>query len=75
MLQATFTDFRKHAKAYFDAVEKGETVRIIRHGKVIAEVNPADHAKKLSWQNPGLKLNAKGASLTKSILQERKSSR
>ena len=52
MTQTTFTDFRKHAKAYFDSVEKGETVRVIRHGKVIAEIVPPSKAGKARWKKP-----------------------
>lgn len=72
MLRATFTEFRQHAKAYFDAVEKGETIYIIRHGKVIAEINPAeDEENSLSWKKPGIKMSIKGTSITKLILKER----
>lgn len=74
MLRATFTEFRQHAKKYFDAVERGEVVLIIRHGKVIAEINPAGSDEAIpSWKRPGLKKVVKGASLTKIILKERES--
>ena len=73
MTQTTFTELRKHAKTYFDSVEKGETVRVIRHGKIIAEiVPPHEHLDKKSWKKPGLKLLIPGASLTDTILAERK---
>jgi len=38
MKQATFTEIRSHAKAYFDIVESGETVRVLRNGKSIADI-------------------------------------
>ena len=73
MTQTTFTEFRKHAKTYFDSVEKGETVRVIRHGKVIAEVVPPhESADKKAWKKPGLRLMVPGVSLTKVILSERR---
>lgn len=73
MLKATFTEFRQHAKKYFDAIEQGEIVKIIRHSKVIAEVRPASCEVHVpSWKKPGLKLAVKGVSLAKSILKERK---
>lgn len=76
MLTATFTEFRQHAKAYFDAVEKGETIHIIRHGKVIAEINPVESDEKLfSWKQPSLKMAIKGVSITKEILKARESSK
>ena len=33
MQQATFSELRNHAKQYFDVVESGESVRIVRNGK------------------------------------------
>jgi prevent-host-death family protein len=39
-----FTDFRNHAKDYFDAVEAGDTVRVFRNGKPIADIVPTDPA-------------------------------
>lgn len=74
MLRTTFTDFRQHAKTYFDAIENGENVYITRYGKVIAEIRPVEtnHKRKIpSWKQPGLKMIIKGASLTKTILEER----
>ena len=32
MKQATFSELRNHAKQYFDFVESGESVRIVRNG-------------------------------------------
>ncbi len=40
MKQATFSELRNHAKKYFDFVEAGETVRILRNGKPIADIVP-----------------------------------
>ncbi len=70
MLTTTFTEFRQHAKTYFDQVEEGQSVAILRHGKVIAKLIPAED-KKLSWKRPGPKLAVKGFSLSKEILAER----
>ena len=73
MTQTTFTELRKHAKTYFDSVEKGETVRVIRHGKVIAEiVPPHEGSDKRAWKKRGLRLLVPGVSITKVILDERK---
>ena len=72
MTKTTFTEFRKHAKAYFDSVEKGETICVIRHGKVIAEIMPPnEHRNEKSWKKPGLKLVVPGVSLTKALLDDR----
>jgi antitoxin (DNA-binding transcriptional repressor) of toxin-antitoxin stability system len=40
MKQATFTEVRNHAKQYFDLVAAGESVRVLRNGKPIADIVP-----------------------------------
>ena len=40
MKQATFTEVRNNAKQYFDLVESGEPVRVLRNGKPIADIVP-----------------------------------
>jgi len=73
---ATFTQLRNNAKYYFDVVEKGEIVKIQRHGKIIAEIKPAvDDDSNHSWKNPSLRLAIKGTALSKTILEERKKSK
>ncbi len=76
MTRTTFTEFRKHAKTYFDSVERGETIQVLRHGKVVAEIIPPhDKTDNKSWKKPGLKLVVPGVSLTKTLLTQRKESR
>jgi prevent-host-death family protein len=76
MKMVTFTEFRQNAASYFDAVEQGETLKVLRHGKPIAEIVPASNEETaLSWKQPGLRLSVKGASLSKEILKERKQSK
>lgn len=40
MQEASFTELRNQAKRYFDLVESGEVVRVLRNGKPIAEIHP-----------------------------------
>jgi antitoxin (DNA-binding transcriptional repressor) of toxin-antitoxin stability system len=40
MIEATFTEFRKQAKHFFDLVLAGKTVRISRNGRPIADIGP-----------------------------------
>jgi len=40
MRQATFSKLRNYAKYYFDLLESGEPVRIVRNGKPIADIVP-----------------------------------
>ncbi len=69
------SEFRAHASAMIDLVEKGETVRILRHGKPVAELVPlkAEAQTRLpSWKQPfePVKLPP-GVSLSQAVLDER----
>jgi len=76
MRQVSFTEFRMNAASFFNSVEQGETIRVFRHGKPIAEVVPVQTTPRtLSWKRPGLVLETEGASLSREILKERKSGR
>jgi len=70
----TFTEFRKHASGLLSDVERGETFLVLRYGKPIAEISPpsSEQGAKPSWKRPGLRLTAKGASLSSAILEERR---
>jgi prevent-host-death family protein len=76
MKEVNFTEFRKNASAVLNLVEKGVIIRITRHGKPIAKIVPeGSHEPELAWKRAGLRLTAKSASLSKAILDERRSSR
>ena len=73
MITLLFTEFRKKASEILSLVENGETVRVLRHGKVVAKIIPADTDKKTpSWKRPGMRLVKPGASLSKAILEKRR---
>ena len=67
---ATFTELRNNAKRYFDAVEAGDTVRVYRNGKPIAEIVPIRSAS-ASWKREAIPLTVKGVSLSREILNDR----
>ncbi len=71
MRQAAFTDLRNNAKLYFDYVEAGESVRVLRNGKAIADIVPI--APELpSWRRRKVQpLVIDGVSLAAAILQDR----
>lgn len=73
MQEATFTELRNHAKDYFDAVEGGETVRVFRNGKPIAEIVPIRFGVP-SWKRQATPLTIKGLSLSREILIDREES-
>ena len=70
MRDATFTELRNHAKDYFDAVEGGDTVRVFRNGKPIAEIVPVRPGVP-SWKRQAALLTVKGLSLSREILSDR----
>lgn len=73
----TFTDFRKNASGLLDLVERGETVRVLRHGRPVAEIVPVAESGRESmpaWKRPGLRLVVEGAGLARAVLDERRTS-
>ena len=81
MHTVSLSEFRANASAMLDRVEQGETVRILRHGKPVAElvpVQPAAPEKLPSWKRPIHPLEyqrADGKSLAQLIMDERESAR
>lgn len=75
MKTVTFTEFRKNASEVLDLVEKGESIRVLRHGKAIAKIVPTELGEaKPAWKRPGLRLVGPGESLARAVLEERRSS-
>ena len=71
MKQVTFTEVRNHAKQYFDIVESGESVRVLRNGKPIADIVPI-MADLPSWKRRKAQpLVLDGVSVSGMILEER----
>jgi antitoxin (DNA-binding transcriptional repressor) of toxin-antitoxin stability system len=70
----TFTEFRKHASGLLSDVERGESFLVLRHGKPVAEISPPspERGTKPSWKQPGSRLTIKGASLSATIIEERR---
>ncbi len=66
------TEFRSHTAQYLSAVEEGEVIIIMRHGKPIAKLSPIRAGDlQLSWQEPAIKLKIKGLSLSEELLKDR----
>lgn len=75
MKTVTFSEFRKNASQVLDLVENGESIRILRYGRAIARIVPAElREARPAWKRPGLRLVASGASLSRAVLDERRSS-
>ncbi|MBI2320267.1 MAG: type II toxin-antitoxin system Phd/YefM family antitoxin [Betaproteobacteria bacterium] len=71
MREATFTELRNQAKRYFDLVEAGETVRVLRNGRPIADIHPIQKDVPSWKQRKARPLAIKGVSISKLILDER----
>ncbi|MDO9079432.1 MAG: type II toxin-antitoxin system prevent-host-death family antitoxin [Desulfuromonadales bacterium] len=71
MKQATFSELRNHAKLFFDIVEAGESLRIVRNGKPIADIVPIPQDLPSWKQRLAQPLIIDGISLSKIILEER----
>jgi antitoxin (DNA-binding transcriptional repressor) of toxin-antitoxin stability system len=71
MKQASFTEVRNHAKQFFDLVESGESVRVLRNGKPIADIVPVS-ADLPSWKRRAAQpLVLDGESVSRMIIAER----
>ncbi len=81
MQTVALSEFRANASAMIDLVEKGETVRILRHGKPVAELVPckADKPAKIPhWKLPiePLKVvRADGKTIAQLVIEERENAR
>ena len=71
MKHTTFTEVRNHAKQYFDMAALGETVRVLRNGKPIADIVPI-MADLPSWKRRKAQpLVLDGVLVSHMILEER----
>ena len=71
MKQATFTEVRNHAEQCFDLVAAGESVRVLRHGRPIADTVPV-LADLPSWKRRQAQpLMLDGVAPSRKILAER----
>ena len=71
MLETTFTELRNQAKHYFDLVESGEIVRVLRNGKPIAEIHPIAHDLPSWKRRPARPLVVGGAPVSRMIVKDR----
>jgi prevent-host-death family protein len=70
MRETTFTELRNHAKTFFDAVEEGETVRVYRNGRPVADIVPVKAAMP-AWKPPRVRLSLGSLSLGDEVLADR----
>jgi antitoxin (DNA-binding transcriptional repressor) of toxin-antitoxin stability system len=71
MSDVNFTELRNNASGYIDRIEKGEILRIFRHGKLVALLVPPYIAERRRFSDP---LVRPGVSLSAAVLSERRES-
>ena len=71
MRETTFTELRNHAKTFFDAVEEGETVRVYRNGRPVADIIPVKSATPAWKKPPQTRLSLGSLSLSDEVLADR----
>jgi prevent-host-death family protein len=75
MRETTLTELRSQTKTYFDAVEQGETVRVYRNGRPVADIVPVP-GRTPAWKNPPrAQLQRTGLSLSREVLADREEDR
>lgn len=71
MITTTLTELRNQAKHYLDLVEAGETVRVFRNGKAVADLAPVP-PELPSWkQRKAEPLRVSGHEIARIILEDR----
>jgi prevent-host-death family protein len=71
MRETTLTKLRNHAKTFFDAVEEGETIRVNRNGRPVADIVPVKAAMPAWKKPPRTRLSLGSLSLGDEILADR----
>ena len=72
MQEATLSELRRQARHFFDLVEAGEVVRVLRNGRPIAEIHPIA-SNPPSWkQRPARPLAIGGKEIGRLIVEERR---
>ncbi len=68
------SEFRANASATLDLVEQGQSVRIMRHGRPVADLVPVrehDDERQPSWKQPFAPLHLPvGASLSRAVRED-----
>lgn len=71
MRETTFTKLRNHAKAFFDAIEKGESIRVYRNGRPVSDIVPIKAAMPAWKKPPQIRLSLGSLSLSDEVLADR----
>ena len=73
MREVTFSELRNEAKHFFDLVEAGEVVRVLRNGRPVAEIHPIPSAVPSWKQRQARPVTISGCEIASLIIEERRS--
>jgi antitoxin (DNA-binding transcriptional repressor) of toxin-antitoxin stability system len=65
-----FGELKRRTRHYFDAVQRGEVIRVLRYGKPIADIVRIPKHNR-SWKRETLHLTIPGLMLSREILKDR----
>jgi len=71
MRETTLTELRNQTRYFFDLIESGETVRVLRNGRAIANILPVQPGMPSWKQRMAHPLQVDGAEISRMILEER----
>ena len=71
MREATFTEVRNRARHFFDLVQAGEIVRVLRNGRPIAEIRPIPRDLPSWKRHLARPLTISGGSIGSMVLEDR----
>lgn len=71
MTISTVTELQRRAKFYFDCVAAGETVRVVRRGKPIADIVPYQYVAPSWKRRKASPIRIEGASVSQMIIESR----
>ena len=70
MQEINVAELRKHTKAYFDAAEQGDVLRVYRKGRPVADIVPVPKSES-AWKKAIPRLTIPVISISREILKDR----
>jgi antitoxin (DNA-binding transcriptional repressor) of toxin-antitoxin stability system len=71
MQETTLSELRNQMRHFFDLIEAGETIRVFRNGKPIADILPVQRAVPSWKQRKAQPLLVNGVEISRMILADR----
>ncbi|MFZ5765304.1 MAG: type II toxin-antitoxin system Phd/YefM family antitoxin [Thermodesulfobacteriota bacterium] len=71
MREATLTELRNQTRYFFDLIESGETIRVLRNGKPVADILPLQPSLPSWKQRVARPLCVDGVEISRMILDDR----